>query len=120
MGFLSISDSDPHVTPRVSTNATGSFAWGGKHEEALSIAEVQAILSFCRDEGYRQGWNEAVRDRVAGEGLCANLFQPSLLGGLPHAVFERSFQRGASDHGSFAATPVEDEAGEDASAWWDT
>ncbi|WP_156174000.1 hypothetical protein [Cupriavidus basilensis] len=115
MGLIVMPDPDLYLTPRVSTNATGSFAWGRKHEEALSMVDLQAILSYCWDEGYRHGRICAVRSRAEDDIACANFFHRSLLDGLPHAVFERSFRRGANDQIACVGIHVEDEA----SGWWD-
>ncbi|CAG9169937.1 hypothetical protein [Cupriavidus pinatubonensis] len=101
MGILVIQSDDPHVTPNVSTNATGSFPWCGAHESSLDAADVVSILNFCRSEGYARGWNDAVYSRVIpiskmlGDSATGNFFHRDLLGGYPHEEFARSYERGA-------------------------
>ncbi|WP_324809791.1 hypothetical protein [Ralstonia pickettii] len=103
MGILVIQSDDPHVTPNVSTNATGSLPWCGAHESSLSAADVVSILNFCRSEGHARGWNDALSARVIpmskmlGDTATENFFHLELLGGYPHEEFARSYEQGVME-----------------------
>lgn len=93
MGFSVKSSGLPDVTPIFSSNAGGELSWGGKHESALTAFDLVEILRFCKEEGYRQGWNDSLHDRP----VAMNMFHPELLGGYPHREWEANYQRGGAE-----------------------
>lgn len=99
MGSLVIPAENPNeVLPTVSFNASGQTAWSGKHVADLTGLDVIAILVFCRNEGYRRGWNDAIYNRdSSGEASSDGPFPCALLGGFPSDEWQYSYQRGVEE-----------------------
>ena len=95
MGFHVEQVGDPtEWTPKFCANAVGAASWGGKHVSDLSAEDLVAMLDFCREEAWRQGWNSSIYGRVD---LEYNLFDEELLGGYPYAEWKRSYRRGVDE-----------------------
>lgn len=105
MGFHVEWNGDPEITPAFCSNSGGSRHWGGRHESTLSAADLIAILQFCESEGWRQGWNDSLYDRVNVDRpnphfpdlIGNNIFHPDLLGGYPFREWNEHYRRGVRE-----------------------
>lgn len=103
MGLLIFYSDNPSVLPSVSSNAFGEESWSGLHVEQLSTEQVNQVLRYCRSEGYRQGWNDAVGKRIGSSREGA--FHPELLDGQPYKVWQASYDEGVEEHGRRVNSP---------------
>lgn len=83
-------------TPVIVFNDCGEPSWCGKTIEELSAADLINILLFCKNEGYRKGWNDSNNDRVAED--CDIPFHEKLFDGFPYAEWKRGYQHGVYEH----------------------
>lgn len=70
----------------------------------LSPKELAELLDFCRNEGARRGWNDAVANRRTGDSAP---FHPALLNGEPYAEWNEAYYVGAEQHAMVAADDEE-------------
>jgi len=103
MGFhVEYADDPEQTTPRVFSNACGYQRWGGIHESLLSAFDLVDILNYCRDEGFRQGWNNALNRRCDGD---RGPFDQRLLGGFPAAEWRRYYRFGQAAYAGQSVSP---------------
>lgn len=96
MGVLVWPVGDPtQWTPMYTTNTTGASPWSGKHVSELTAVDLVAILDFCRSEGGRTGWNDALNGRSDPE--RSSPFHAQLLGGYPYREWIEHYLCGAED-----------------------
>lgn len=89
------SDKPQTITPKVFFNSSGWEVWGGKPAAGLTADELSALWNFCRDEGSRQGWNDAARGAL---GLDQDgPFDLALLDGVPAAQWRSHYWAGVAE-----------------------
>ncbi len=93
--IIEFSDEPQTTTPKVFLNSSGWEAWGGKPAAALTADELSELWDFCRREGSRQGWNDAVANRVREN---SSPFHPTLLDGVPLAKWGDAYREGVEEH----------------------
>ncbi len=98
MGTLIFYSNDPAVLPRVSSNACGAESWSGLRVDQLSEEQIEQLFRYCRTEGYRQGWNDAVGRRMGDS--RKGPFHPELLGGKPSKLWQESYDDGTEERGA--------------------
>lgn len=92
--IIEYADDPETTTPGVFLNSTGWQDWGGKAAMDLSGKELAELLDFCRYEGTRRGWNDAVANRCRSESAP---FHPDLLNGVPYAEWNEAYTAGAEE-----------------------
>lgn len=92
--IIEFSDEPQTTTPKVFSNSTGWESWGGKTAADLSPQAFSDLLDFCRDEGSRRGWNDAVANRVNRND---SPFHSELLNGVPYSEWVSAYSAGVEE-----------------------
>ena len=95
MGTLTVLSKDPAYLPQVSSNSNGVECWSGLHVYQLTPELTQRLYEYARSEGYLQGWNDSVYERL-GENRQSP-FHPALLNGEPQRVWQQGYEVGRTE-----------------------
>lgn len=95
MGVLILGCNRPDAAPEFFFNQAPPPVWNGREPGTLTSTEVVALIQFCSEEAWRQGYNDASNSRVAD--TIANPFHPEFLEGRAHAQWAQSYAEGAHE-----------------------
>lgn len=88
MGF-SATLGNAQTAPLFVDNATGAAHWSGISANEFSSELVRDVIAFCKEEGYRQGWNDANYQRIELDN--SNLFHPDFLCAVPYYAWRINY-----------------------------
>ena len=91
--------------PRISFNHCGLMPWSGRHESAFTGIELIELLSFCEEEGNRQGRNDANQDRIGTREEAP--FHQHFMGGYPKQLWENAYWEGVHELGNSTQETIE-------------
>ena len=96
LGTLFLKSEDPsRVMPKCFLNDSGVPRWSGRHQGELSTEDLQELMRFCEEEGWRQGWIDA-RYARRDDHNCP--FDEALLRGVPRSMWIDGYDRGANEY----------------------
>lgn len=103
MGSL-VTLGNAQTAPHYSCNATGVARWSGRNANEFDTALVRELITFCQEEGYRQGWNDANYQRIELNG--SNLFYPTFLCAVPYYAWRINYLFGVYQYERETQTPL--------------
>ncbi len=78
------------TAPAFFYNSSGQPSWCGKRTNEMDAVEMEAMLTFCSDEGWRLGYNDQQSGRPIDQGVLG-LFHSDFADGTPHRLWRESY-----------------------------
>lgn len=95
MTIIQQHESPAEHAPIIFLNQCGQIPWSGRHQSAFTGLEVIDLLQFCEDEGHRQGFNDANKDRIGSRVEAP--FHAAFMNGFPKKLWESAYWGGVHE-----------------------
>ncbi|WP_210436494.1 MULTISPECIES: hypothetical protein [Pseudomonas syringae group] len=105
MTLIVMNENQEEYAPYVFFNHCGAMPWSSRHASEFTGAELVELLDFCREEGHRQGLNDANQDRIGLREVAP--FHVEFLRGYPKRAWEEAYWIGVHEHGDLTNEEID-------------